>query len=55
MAKNHLEKSKNPAKEISKKNSKQKLQTTIKKPRNLSMKPPAKLQFFKNKQTAKKM
>ena len=54
MAKNHLEKSKNPAKEISKKNSKQKLQTTIKKPRNLSMKPPAKLQFFKNKQTAKK-
>ena len=32
MAKNHLEKSKNPAKEISKKkNSKQKLQTTIKK------------------------
>ena len=43
MAKNHLEKSKNPAREISKKNNKQKLQTTIKKTQNLSMKPPAKL------------
>lgn len=41
-------------KKFQKKNSKQKLQTTIKKTRNLSMKPPAKLQFFKNKQTAKK-